>query len=289
MRDCRLMKKYIIDKTKNIGNVIFVVEGGRKESGGTELRLLKKVFADILGYEVQELRRGSEEFIGYGVNPQFRVFALNLPKNQLTQLTEDSLDELFRRVREEFGIKPENCPVFYLYDRDALSYKRNELRKRYVQKYTDPYGTEQGDQGQLLLSYPAIESYLMSCVQDETFRQSCLLGKDAKKKLSEYICKMRNVDNLDEHTKIVDMVFSENPQEGERCLLHSVNEMELTLEKMGISSFDLDDLGETLLRAYDVQQQKYNDENTFWVLSLVGMALLELGVIVESGFPAILS
>lgn len=36
------MKKYIIDKTKNIGNVIFVVEGGRKESGGTELRLLKR-------------------------------------------------------------------------------------------------------------------------------------------------------------------------------------------------------------------------------------------------------
>ena len=36
------MKKYRIDKTKNIGNVIFVVEGGRLETGGTELRLLKK-------------------------------------------------------------------------------------------------------------------------------------------------------------------------------------------------------------------------------------------------------
>ena len=49
------MKKYKIDKMKNIGNVIFVVEGGRPETGGTELRLLKKIFADILGYEVQEL------------------------------------------------------------------------------------------------------------------------------------------------------------------------------------------------------------------------------------------
>lgn len=48
------MKKYRIDKTKNIGNVIFVVEGGRPETGGTELRLLKKIFADILEYEVQE-------------------------------------------------------------------------------------------------------------------------------------------------------------------------------------------------------------------------------------------
>ena len=90
---------------KNIGNVIFVVEGGRPETGGTELRLLKKIFADILGYEVQELRRGSEEFIAHGQHPQFRVFALNLPKNQLTQLTEDAMDELFCRLREEFHIK----------------------------------------------------------------------------------------------------------------------------------------------------------------------------------------
>ena len=36
------MKKYRIDKDKNIGNVIFVVEGGRPATGGTELRLLKK-------------------------------------------------------------------------------------------------------------------------------------------------------------------------------------------------------------------------------------------------------
>ena len=34
------MKKYRIDKDKNIGNVIFVVEGGRPATGGTELRLL---------------------------------------------------------------------------------------------------------------------------------------------------------------------------------------------------------------------------------------------------------
>ena len=136
------MKRYKIDKTKNIGNVIFVVEGGRPETGGTELRLLKKIFTDILGYEVQELRRGSEEFIVFGQNPNFRVFALNLPKNQLTQLTEDAMDELFCRLREEFHIKPEDCPIFYLYDRDVLSYKRNELRGGYVKKYTDPYGTD---------------------------------------------------------------------------------------------------------------------------------------------------
>ena len=111
--------------------------------------MLKKIFADILGYEVQELRRGTDEFIGHGSNKQFRVFALNLPKNQLTQMTEEALDELYRRLNEEFHIKPEDCPIFYLYDRDFLSYKRNELRKKYVMRYTDPYGDEDGNLGQL--------------------------------------------------------------------------------------------------------------------------------------------
>lgn len=113
MRDCHRMKKYKIDRSKNIGNVIFVVEGGRPETGGTELRLLKKVFADILGYEVQELRRGCDEFIGHGVNPQYRVFALNLPKNQLTQMTDEALDTLYARISGEFGIKPELIRIVF--------------------------------------------------------------------------------------------------------------------------------------------------------------------------------
>lgn len=275
------MKKYRLDKTKNIGNVIFVVEGGRPETGGTELRLLKKIFADILEYEVQELRRGSDEFIGYGRNPQFRVFALNLPKNQLTQLTEESLDELFRRLIEEFGVKPEDCPVFYLYDRDVLSYKKNELRGKYVKKYTDPYGTDSGDQGQLLLSYPAIESYLLSCLEDDTIKMSFRLGQDAKAVLTNKICPNDCADKTDVHLKTVDLVFSEDKSEAEKRLIHSINEMDNGLESIGITSYDLDSLSSTLLDVYDYQQQKYIDENVFSLLSLVGMALLELGVIIE--------
>lgn len=275
------MKKYRIDKTKNIGNVIFVVEGGRPETGGTELRLLKKIFADILDYEVQELRRGSEEFIGHGKNPQFHVFALNLPKNQLTQLTEDAIDELFCRLREEFGIKPEDCPVFYLYDRDVLSYKRNELRGKYVKKYTDPYGTDMGAQGQLLLSYPSIESYLLSCIKNDTIKQSFRLGHDAKVVLKHIINPDNCIDKTEAHLNTVDLVFSEEASEAEKRLIHSINEMDNGLATMGIQVYDLDNLAPTLLEIYDYQQQKYVEENVFSLLSLVGMALLELGVITE--------
>lgn len=284
MRGCQCMKRYRIDKNKNIGNVIFIVEGGRKKTGGTELRLLKKIFADILGYEVQELRRGSEEFIGYGCNPQFRVFALNLPKNQLTQLTEDAIDALFCRLREEFGIKPEDCPIFFIYDRDALSYKRNELRGKYVKKYTDPYGNDNGDQGQLLLSYPAIESYLLSCIEDDTFKQSYLLGQQAKSALTNLICNEDYETKTDIHMKTVDSVFTEESIEAENRLLHSINEMNNGLTTMGVGEYDLDNLAPILLDVYDYQQQRYISENTFSLFSFVGMALLELGVIVECDY-----
>lgn len=275
------MKKYKIDKSKNIGNVIFVVEGGRPDTGGTELRLLKAIFADILGYEVQELRRGSEEFIGYGNNPQYRVFALNLPKNQLTQLNEDAIDDLFCRLIEEFHIKPEDCPIFFLYDRDVLSYKRNELRGQYVKKYTDPYGNEFGDQGQLLLSYPAIESYLLSLIQEDVYKEAFCLGKDVKPVLTNAICPDDSADKTDIHLKTVELVLSNNTDEAEARLIHSIDEMDKGLEAMSIVNYDLDHLAPTLLAVYDYQQQKYITENNFSLISLVGMALLELGIIVE--------
>ncbi len=242
--------------------MIFVVEGGRTDTGGTELRLLKKIFSDVLGYEVQELRRGSDEFIGHGSNSRCRVFALNLPKNQLTRLNEESLDELYRRLREDFKLKPEDCPIFFLYDRDYLSYAHNELRGKYVKKYTDPYGNETGNQGQLLLSYPSVESYLLSCVQDDVFRLSCFLGRDAK-------------------TELTKLSFSEEDIESEMQIIHSAEEMDKGLLSFGLNTYDLDNLASTLPDVYDKQQDKYNNDKSFSMLSLVSMALLEIGVIVE--------
>lgn len=276
------MKKYKIDRFKKIGNVIFVVEGGRPETGGTELRLLKKVFADILDYEVQELRRGSDEFICHGPNSPFHVFALNLPKNQLTQLNEDSLDLLFQRLRDDFHLKPEDCPIFFLYDRDVLSYPKNKLRSSYVMKYTDPYSTNTGEQGQLLLSYPSIESYLLSCIKDNTIDLSCKLGQDAKAFLEQEICPNEPTDKTDLHQKLIEYIFTDSPSIAEECLIHSVNEMNIGLDKMGLSTYDIDNLSPTLLDVYDYEQKQYNINNSFPFISLVGMALLELGIIIES-------
>ena len=257
-----MTKKYRVDKTKSIGKVVFVVEGGRPETGGTELRLLKNIFTNVLGYEVQELRRGTEEFIGHGNNKSSKVFALNLPKNQLTQLTEDAMDELFKRLKKEFSIKPEDCPVFLIYDRDYKSYKHNELKGKYIRKYTDPYSNDEGYQGQLLLSYPSVESYILSCIQEDTYQQKYLMGQDVK-------------------LQVINSGFSEEDISEENHIVHAAIEMDKGLNDLGLGNYDLDRLAPTLLGVYEEQQKSYEEGEVFSLLSLFSMALLELGVIVE--------
>ncbi|MBR5310544.1 MAG: hypothetical protein IKU42_05430 [Oscillospiraceae bacterium] len=257
-----MTKKYKIDHNKRIGNVIFVVEGGRPDTGGTELRLLKSIFSDILHYEIQELRRGTDEFKGYRNNPFCKVFALNVPKNQLTELTDSDLDILFARLKEEFKLKPEDCPIYFLYDRDYLSYKPNELRGKFVKKYTDPYANDDGSQGQLLLSYPAVESFLLSCIKENIFQSKYFLGKDLKP-----IVQQEN--------------FSENDVKTDTHLIHAATEMDKCLSNFSIQQYDLDNLGPTLLEIYDKQQTLVSTERSFSLLSLISMVLLELGIIVE--------
>ena len=253
--------KYIFDPNRNIGTVIFVVEGGRPEFSGTELKLLKAIFADLLGYEVQELIRGQEEFIAHGSNSFSKVFALNLPKNQLTQLNDDSLDELFKRLKQEFRIKPEDCPIFFIYDRDYKSYKNNELRGKYVKRYVDPYSDDEGNQGQLLLSYPCVESYILSLTLENAHKIKYGLGKDLKKD-----------QELHQNIKTTDDING-------NMLIHAVNEMNKGLQSLKIDEYDIDNLAPVFLEAYAKQQENYLKHKSVNLLSFVSMALLELGII----------
>ena len=87
--------------------------------------------------------------------------------------------------------------------------------------------------------------------------------------------------NLMMSIDVVPVPTDEAVREAENRLLHSINEMNNGLTTMGIDKYDLDNLAPTLLDVYDYQQQRYISENTFSLFSFVGMALLELGVIVE--------
>lgn len=255
-------KTYKIDHSRNIGTVLFVVEGGN-ENGGAELRLIKKIFTDILGFEMNELRRGTDEFIGYQGSSGSRVIGMNLPKNQIHKISDEDLDVLYQKIRDDLHLKPENYPLFFIYDRDYKSYKHNQLRK-YVNRFTDPYSNDEGDRGQLLLSYPSVEAFIMSCFKDNTFQEKHELGTELK-----VINKALKYD--------IEHIQSDSD------LIHAVDEMNAACAEFECSDYDIDNLSEFLIKMYDKQQQYYVENAAFSVLSQISMALLELGIIVEEG------
>lgn len=251
-------KTYKLARKRNIGTVIFILEGA-----GTEFDLLETVFVKILGYQVEELKRNepSGDFILRGENPYSRVIGLNLKGNHLGDINDSELNALFHRLSSELDVKPENAPVYFLYDRDVLSYEEDEMRS-YAERFQDPYANTDGSQGQLLLSYPALESYLVSCFQDESWKLRYQLGKDLKTYAAQHGCQKQ-------------MLRSETH------LSHAAGEMDAALEDLGCGTYDLDALGPTLMAAYDAKQAGYMGKKDFSLLSLFSMALLELGILVE--------
>lgn len=253
-----MTKRYIINKSKNVGNVIFILEGSV-----TEFDLLKKVFVDILGYQFEELRRtNTSGFLLHGHNPHSRIVGINFKGNRLFDIIEEEKNELFFRISDELGIKPENAAIYYIYDRDVKSYGIDEVRT-YVEKYQDPYGTDIGDQGQLILSYPALESYTVSCFRDKTYETSYELGRELKQYAAQNSYTIQMLRN-------------------ETHIIHATSEMDCALSSYGIDEYDLDNLGQTLLDLYDCEQQAYLDTRKFSLVSALSFVLLELGVIEES-------
>lgn len=121
---------------------------------------------------------------------------------------------------------------------------------------------------------------MLSCIQDNTCLQTARLGTDAKILLKSSICHEKS-DETYLYQQPVDIVLPYDTSIGENRLIHSINEMDAGLEKIGVGTYDLDNLSPTLLKTYDMQQQRYLSDNVFSLLSLIGMSLLELGLIIE--------
>ena len=258
MKDCLTMtKRYTIDRGINVGTVIFVLEGSV-----TEFDLLKRVFVDILGYQFEELRRTKTSgFVLHGHNPSSRIVGINFKGNHLFNINSEERHELFFRIYDELGIKPENSPIYFIYDRDVKSYGIDEVRT-YVERYRDPYGTDEGNQGQLILSYPAVESYTVSCFRDKTHEIAYELGKDLKTYAAQ-------------NSYTIQMLRNEGH------IIHAATEMESALSLYGIDAYNLDSLGQTLLELYDREQQVYLTTQKFNLVSTLSFVLLELGIIKE--------
>ena len=146
-----------INKDKHIGRVLIIVEGSH-----TEFSVLRRIFCNIMGYSYIEKRRNRPNCFVSNQDRFSRVAVVNTRESNIRDISEneDYLDNVFDLLREEFQFPVEQSAIYYLFDRDPLSNTKPELIESYIRSLANPYDNADGYKaGQLLLSYPSIESY----------------------------------------------------------------------------------------------------------------------------------
>ncbi len=150
-----------LHKDKNIGKVLFIVEGSR-----TEPYIMTKLFTSILDYQLEtKLREKGYKQYNSKVNPDSKIFVINAQQSNIRFIEKDDgyLNNLFKELIEEYDFDIDNAAIFYIYDRDDRSNTDNTFLENLLSKLGNSRDNpDYGRQGLLLLSYPYIESFTLS-------------------------------------------------------------------------------------------------------------------------------
>ena len=182
-----------LNKNKSIGRVLFIVEGSR-----TEFSILRRIFCNILGYSYIEKRRNRPTYF-VSIQDRFsQIAVVNTRESNIRDISENEkyLDDVFDVLREQYKFPIDQSAIYYLFDRDPKSNTDPALIEKYILSLANPYDNNDYKAGQLLLSYPSIESYLVSNFRDAANFLRFSLGTDAKKYIGQ------NTDICSFHKKI---------------------------------------------------------------------------------------
>lgn len=246
-----------INNGKRIGRVLYIVEGSK-----TEFSILKKIFCNILNYSYVEKRRNR---LGYFVSEQdsfSRVAVINTKESNIRFISEDDfyLDSLFVTLLEKYNFPVEQSAIYYLFDRDPESNTDSNLIKRYIKEFANPYDNEEGFKpGQLLLSYPSIESFVVSNFKNNSCDIRFELGKDLKK----YIAANTDI----QLNKIND-----------ETLVNAANEFFEYLKCVKVN-FDVDSFSNASAAVFDKQEMDYLNGRGYSLFSMLTLSLLQLGIL----------
>ena len=247
-------------RNKRIGKVVYIVEGARKE-----LTLLDYIFTKILDYSVIIAKRDEQPFMKYESknDNNSKIILISAKNSNIKHIASESghdyLDRVYRSLFENFGIDLTNSAIFYIFDRDQKSNDKEQCEQLIsILKNSRDNGVD--GNGILLLSYPCIESYIKSCI-DDTINEKIASPKEIKKLVSaaEY-----QYDKLDSG-------------EIERACIN----MLLTIEDMTNLIWDdkvVDDFADVNQTIFMNQEELYKSK-MYRILSLLSISFIDLGLI----------
>lgn len=247
-----------INKNKNIGRVLFIVEGLK-----TEFDIIHKIFTRVFDYKYEKFDRlGRYSKYNTKSNLNSSVFVINTENSSIKSVGDANhyLDKLYVTLIEKYRFPVNKSAIFYIFDRDVKSNQDAEFIADLLKRLTNSRASNGFNmQGLLLLSYPSIESFVLSNFTKNCFDMEFELGKTLKR----YLC----INQISEH-KIK-----------ESTLFLATHEMLSALNKLGIHTYDIDNFGETNLTIFNKQEEYYLINQKYRLLSLVCMALIDLGII----------
>lgn len=254
------MMKVSLNKTKAIGQVIYVVEGDK-----TEPDLIKHIYSSVLGYSVVQYSKLDDRVVLLqGTDKYSRVFVVpaldSSVKHLCSGLSDDYFDRVYQLLSIDYGLDVENSAVFYLFDRDRESNRPKHFLNA-ICKYVCSRGVYDNNEmnGLFLPSYPCIEAFLMNANVDQ-HDVSC--GRDAKAYISS---QGYNIEGLNEG-------LLENATFLMLILIESIT---------GIKFNDnqLDNFESTNKSVFNYEETKWKKDRLYTSLSLLSISLLDLGII----------
>lgn len=256
-----LNKKFRFNRDKNVGSVLYIVEGERRE-----INLLGYIFKEILKYdEVIGIDRTGNERIKYisKENKNSKVFIINSEQSNIQSIANiefrDKQVKILKQYDDEFDY--EDVPIYYIFDCDRINDKKviGDIIKTYINA-REPSEENKYDSigGMVLLSYPAIESFVISNFEKDMYKFHERFDFN-EKTLKQYIG-----DNMyDNHNMSIDTLSN--------AFLELIN----SLEKIDVNKINLDNTKEFNTDIFNYEQSV----NNRYMLSLLLISFVDLGII----------
>ena len=226
------------------------------------------MFTKVFDYNLVEVKRKSNNVIEYlekynsEEDKNSIIYVLNSATSNINSISdqEDYLDKVYRKLFELYGLEPHKASIYYIFDRDHQSNSPTIINDLML-KLRNSIDNGEDTNGLLLLSYPSIESLIISCFANNS-SQVCVLPK----KIKEYL----NMKNYYQ-----DQITMEDI----KCGCNEFIETIFQLINHQFNPKDLDDFGDINLNIFNHQEAYYKTKQSYVLLSLFLISFIDLGLI----------
>jgi len=246
---------------KNIGKVLYIVEGERRE-----INLLKTIFKDVLKYkEIITISRNGKKTCTYvnSNNENSKIAIINSEKSNISSIVnKDFIDEQVKNIRQyDLDFNYEDAAVFYIFDCDRLQDEINieKLLKKFINS-REPNEEDKFNSigGMLLLNYPSIETFVISNFEKDMYKFTERFDFETQK-LKQYINDKKYYDSKLSISTIKNAFI----------------EMVKSLNNININTLNLDDMTKFNMDVFEYE--KLNKKQ--YMLSLLLISFIDLGII----------